>query len=279
MAIRIIMLGDIVGRPGRQAMAQLLPLIRQQWQPDLVVVNAENAASGSGLTPKLYTSLCNAGADAITLGDHALRRLELVPVLEQASNIIRPANLSAHAKGKGWMRLSLDRNGRTRPQPSVFVISVLGRIYMNLPANDPFATVETVLAKLPEADPIVIVEIHAEATSEKIAMGWRFDGRVAAVLGTHTHVATADARVLPNGTAYITDLGMCGPHASVLGRQTDAVLEHMTTAKHIPFHVAEGDPRVNGVYVEISEQTRLATKIERIELNADPSKPPFVAAR
>lgn len=279
MAIRIIMLGDIVGRPGRQAVAQLLPLIRQQWQPDLVVVNAENAASGSGLTPKLYTSLCNAGADAITLGDHALRRLELVPVLEQASNIIRPANLSAHAKGKGWMRLSLDRNGRTRSQPSVFVISVLGRIYMNLPANDPFATVETVLAKLPEADPIVIVEIHAEATSEKIAMGWRFDGRVAAVLGTHTHVATADARVLPNGTAYITDLGMCGPHASVLGRQTDAVLEHMTTAKHIPFQVAEGDPRVNGVYVEISEQTRLATKIERIELNADPSKPPFVAAR
>lgn len=270
------MLGDVVGRPGRQAVEQLLPLIRQRWQSDLVLVNAENAASGSGLTPKLYKRLCGAGADAITLGDHALRRAEIVPVLEQASNIIRPANLPAHAKGKGWMRLAPNWDGRTPPVPNIFVITILGRVYMNLPVTDPFGTLETVLANLPELNPIVIVEMHAEATSEKVAMGWHLDGRVAAVLGSHTHVATADARVLPKGTAYITDLGMCGPYASVLGRDVGPVLTHMTTATHVPFRIAEGDPRVSGVCVEIDDQTGLANSIERIEMAADTAKPPFV---
>jgi len=151
-----------------------------------------------------------------------------------------------------------------------------------MPANDPFAIAEEVIAQLPDREPIVLLEIHAEATSEKIAMGWHFNGRVAAVVGTHTHVPTADARLLPvhqrglPATAYITDLGMCGPQESVLGRCIEPVLTHMTTAMHAPFDTAEGDPRVCGVFIEIDPQRRRATAIERIELPADPSSPPFV---
>lgn len=283
--LRVIILGDIVGRSGRQAVAQQLPIIRKQYEPDLVIANAENAANGTGLTPELFRKLRDAGVDAMTLGDHVYKKQQIVTVLDQESVITRPANLPAKARGKRWMSLST-------PKGNVYVITVLGRIFMNLPAADPFVTVDEIIASLPEKNPMVIVEIHAEATSEKQAMGWYLNGRAAVVFGTHTHVATADARILAphvgpsaqqqggtafGGTAYITDLGMCGPQESVLGRQVAPVLAHMTTAMPAPFDVAEGDPRVCGVFVEIDAQTRRARAIERIEFKADPTKPPFTA--
>ncbi len=282
MSIRLVMLGDIVGAPGRQAVAQLVPTIRQRWQPDLIIANAENAAAGSGLTPQLYEKIHASGVDAMTLGDHVYRKKQIVGVLESQSNIIRPANLPAGAAGRSWMRLTLDK---VDGKPNLYVITILGRLFMNLPVDEPFAAVDKVIASLPEKEPIVLVEIHAEATSEKQAMGWHLSGRVAAVIGSHTHVPTADARILPmgvphaqaGGTAYISDMGMCGPYESVLGRQVDRVLTHMTTAMPAPFDVATGDPRVSGVFVEINPVTRHAVAIEQFTLPADPGAPPFIA--
>ena len=278
MALRVIMLGDIVGGPGRRAVAQAIPLLREKYRPHIILANGENAASGSGLTPELYRKICASGVDAITLGDHVYKRAEIAGVLERESNITRPANLPASAKGKRWMRVDpKPLEGENEPLPPIYVVTVLGRIFMSLPANDPFATVEQVLTELPSKEPIVIVEIHAEATSEKQAMGWYFDGRAAAVLGTHTHVATADTRILPGGTAYQTDLGMSGPQTSVLGRKVEAVLTHMTTSMHAPYEVADGDPRACGIYMEIDPASRRAIAVERIEYKADVGKPPFVA--
>lgn len=286
MAIKIVMLGDIVGGPGRRAVTQQIPVIRERWSPHLILANAENCANGSGLTADLYRKLCDAGVDGMTLGDHVYKKSQIVGTLERESNIIRPANLPSGAAGKRWMKLQpIDASSAGqaanensgKPLPPVYVMTVLGRIFMSLPANDPFATVDSFLNEIPDREAIVIIEAHCEATSEKRALGWYLDGRVSAVLGSHTHVATADACVLPKGTAYQTDLGMCGPMESVLGRSVENVLKHMTTSMHAPFDVAEGDPRVNGVYMEFSEHTRLATHIERIELKADVNAPPFVA--
>jgi metallophosphoesterase (TIGR00282 family) len=275
MTIRMVMLGDVVGRAGRLAVAQAVPKLREQWKLDLVIANAENASNGDGLTPDHYQKLCAAGVDAMTLGDHAYRKMQIVPVLEKQPNLIRPANLSATAKGRGWMRVPV-RGGETE----IFVITVLGRLFMsNTPADDPFACVERILRELPSKNPVVLVEIHAETTSEKQAMGWHFNGRVSAVIGTHTHVQTADARILGKGTAYLTDLGMSGSQESVLGRMIEPVLTKMTTGMPAPFDPAEGDPRVCGVFIEVDEVSRRATAIERIELKADVTQPPFTAAR
>lgn len=276
--LRVVMLGDIVGTPGRQAVAQQMPAIRERWQPDLVIANAENTASGSGLTPDQYKKLCTSGVDAMTLGDHVYRKVQIRGVLERQGNIIRPANLPAGAAGKRWMKLLPDpeRAGHGYTGPPLYVITILGRVFGTLPIDEPFAALEDVLLSLPEPNPLVLVEVHAEATSEKIAMSWHLDGRAVAVIGTHTHVPTADARILPRGAGCITDIGMCGPHESILGRRIDRVLTHMTTSMPAPFDVAEGDPRVNGVFLEIDTVRRRTVAIERIELAADPSRPPFV---
>lgn len=270
------MFGDIVGRPGRQAIAQLMPMIREKFKPDLVLANAENAASGSGLLPEHYTKLKTAGIDGMTLGDHAFRKFQVIEILENQPDLIRPVNLPIGARGKGWMRLELPKTSAA-PGRGLYVVTVLGRIFMNLPADDPFAAVEKVLSQIPEKRPMVIVEVHAEATSEKAAIGWQFDGRVSAVVGTHTHVATADARILPHGTGFMTDLGMCGPFESILGREIDRVLTFMTTAMPTTFDVADRDPRVNGVYLELNPDDGKCRKIERFEFTADDRKPPFVA--
>lgn len=289
MTIKILVLGDVVGTAGRQAVAQCLPALKERWAPDLVVINAENAANGSGLTPALYEKLRAAGVDGMTLGDHAFRKQQIFPVLDREGTIIRPANLSGKARGKGWMRLRVVRDGGQ--EVSVYVITVLGRLFLpTLPADDPFAAVDRIVAELPEANPIVLVEMHAEATSEKVAMGWHCNGRVAAVYGTHTHVATADARILPRevegvhvgglgvgGTGYITDIGMCGPHDSVLGRRVDRVLKFMTTSMPAAFDVAEANPQVNGVFLEIDEGSKRCVQIERVAMAADVGRPPFVA--
>jgi hypothetical protein len=256
--------------------AQLVPELRARFDPDLVIANAENASNGTGLTPKLYERLCETGVAGITLGDHVYKKNQIQKTLERADNIVRPANLAAAAVGKRWMRVQAP--GRS-DVPPLYVFTVLGRIFMTtMQADDPFAAAAAVLAELPEKDPLVLVEVHAEATSEKKAMGYYLDGRVAAVVGTHTHVATADAAILPNGTGYITDVGMCGPHHSVLGREVAPVLKHMTTGMPAPYDVASGDPRVSGVCLEIDPVRRRTTAIERFDLKADPDKPPFVAA-
>ena len=296
--LRIVLLGDIVGQVGVRAVMQQMPVLRERYRPDLVIANAENASKGSGLTPELYARLKQAGVDGITLGDHVYRKKQIVATLQREPDIIRPANLSGHAEGKSWMRLrSRTLDGvpirDLAAAPSVYVLTVLGRLWMGLPANDPFFVAAQVIASLPEPSPIVFVEIHAEATSEKQAMGWHFNGKAACVFGTHTHVATNDARILPThvphgessdvidqsgtrgGTAYITDLGMCGPIDSVLGRKVEPVLYQMTTSMPAPFDVAEGNPRVMGALVEVDERTRRAVSIEPIQLTADVTQPPF----
>jgi metallophosphoesterase (TIGR00282 family) len=270
--MRIAFLGDINGAPGRQVLSQQMPVLRERWRPDVVIANAENAKAGSGLTPDLYRQFRGLGIDALTLGDHAYRDQTIVPLLEAPDEpIARPANLSRKAPGKRLVRIRAGA-GRSR---DVWVLTVLGRIFMPLPADDPFAAVDALLAEIPERQPVVIVEAHMEATSEKAALARYLDGRVSAVLGTHTHVPTADARILRGGTAFLTDLGMCGPYDSVIGRDPEFVLKAMTTGVHVPFPMGEGGEAVCGAVIEVDTGSGKALRIERIELLADRGQPPF----
>lgn len=270
--MRIAFLGDINGGPGRQALTQQLPILRDRFAPDCLIANAENAKAGSGCTPELFQQFRGLGIDGFTLGDHAFREPRIIPHLESPSDpILRPANLSRRAPGKRWLRIAAS-GSRTR---DVWVITVLGRIYMPLPADDPFAAVDDFLSQIPERDPIVIVEAHMEVTSEKIALAHHLDGRVSAVLGTHTHVPTADERILRGGTAFQTDLGMCGPYDSVIGRDKEAVVKSMTTSLHVPYAIGEGGEALAGALVEVDVATGRAKRIERINLPVDRNRPPF----
>jgi len=279
LPMRLLILGDVVGDPGILALAQQLPALRERFRPDLVIANAENAHNGTGLTPGCYRRLLAAGVDAMTLGDHCYKKNQIVPTLESADNLIRPCNLSQHALGRTSMLL---RAGDKLPGAGVFVFTVLGRIGMNLPANDPFAAADAMLRRAPDGA-LVVVEVHAEATSEKVALGWHLSGRCAVVFGTHTHIPTRDARVLPpgvpkeasGGTAYVTDLGMCGPVDSVLGRRVDRVLTYMATSMPAPFDVADGAPQVQGIVVETDDRALRAVSIEPFTQPADPASPPF----
>ena len=293
--MRIIILGDIVGTPGRQAVTQAVPQLREQYTPDLIIANAENSSNGTGLTPDHYKKLQNAGVDAFTLGDHVYKKNHIIGVLQNQPNIIRPANISHKAIGPRFMKL-IPQPAPDAPNtkwPAVYVFTVLGRLFMSMPSSDPFACCDELIQDIKRHDPqaIIITEVHAEATSEKVAPGWYLNQRVACVFGTHTHIPTADARILPptlsdgsiadrpspRGTAYITDLGMCGPTGSVLGRRVDRVLAHMTTQMPAPFDVATVSPVVSGIVLDIDPDTGLSTDIQRIELPADTNRPPFVA--
>ncbi len=264
------MLGDIVGKPGRRVVQQQMPSVRQRYSPDLIIANGENIAGGSGITEPLFDKLIKSGIHGVTLGDHAFRQREGHGIIRSAPNLIRPANLPARSPGRPWMKLQPPGGG-----PGLYVITVLGRIYMNGPyADDPFVAVDRFLEVASPQNPCILVEIHAETSSEKQALAHYLDGRVSAVLGSHTHVPTADARILPGGTAYITDLGMCGPYDSVIGRLKDRVVHHMTTGMPSPFDVAEDDPRLSGVFVKLDDNGR-ATHIERFEFAGDVTRPPF----
>ena len=258
MQLKIICIGDVVGAPGRHALRIALPELVEQYSIDCVIVNAENIASGSGITTTLYDKLMHYGVHLITLGDHIYRRKEIIPILEKADNIIKPANLPPTAPGKEYAVFQTASGHR------IAVISVLGRMFMKSPATCPFAAVDRVLATLPDDVNIVIVDMHAEVTSEKMAMGWHLDGRVAAIFGTHTHVPTADERVLTKGTAFISDLGMTGPYDSILGRDKDKVMKAMIQGIPTPFDVASDDPRLCGIIVSVETETGLSTAIERI---------------
>jgi metallophosphoesterase (TIGR00282 family) len=269
VSFRLIMIGDIVGQPGRRVVQQHAKALRDTYGADLVLANAENVAGGSGITPQLYERLLKYGIDGITLGDHCYRQKDIVTNMAQYDRLVRPANLPEGAAGQRWMRVTSPDG-----QHSVIVITVLGRLFVNtLMADDPYACVDRMLQEI-EPDVPVVVEIHGEATSEKVAMGWHLAGRAALVAGTHTHIPTADAKVLEGGTGYITDLGMSGPYDSVLGRRKERVLQFMTTAMPAPFDVASEDVRLCGVMVDIDDGGK-ATHCQRIEVPADLAKPPF----
>ncbi|MSQ90429.1 MAG: YmdB family metallophosphoesterase [Phycisphaerales bacterium] len=271
--IVIAFFGDTVGQPGRRVLQQAITSVRELHRPHAIIVNGENLRNGSGITAELYKGLRDLGVDGVTLGDHAFRDPRITPVLEDPSEpIARPANLSIKAPGKRWIRIP---KSAARPR-DIFVVTVLGRVFMTLHADDPFAAVDAVIASLPEPSPLVIVEAHMEATSEKAALAHYLDGRVAAVIGSHTHVPTADARILPRGTAFITDVGMCGPYASIIGRDPTGVLRAMTTGVHTNFEMGEGGERACGCLVEIDVATGRAIRIERLDFAADTTRAPFV---
>jgi metallophosphoesterase (TIGR00282 family) len=253
----ILFLGDICSSIGRQAVIEHLPKIKETERIDFTIVEAENAANGYGLTPKLAEELFAAGVDCITLGDHFLDRKEIVVLLETDPRILRPANFPRAVPGRGS---AIYR----QPQMTVGVISLLGRIYLR-PINCPFACADEEISILRNETPIIIVDFHAEATAEKQALGWYLDGKVTAVLGTHTHVQTADERILPHGTAYITDVGMCGAMDSVLGMRVDLSVKKIIYNIPLRLEAAQENIHLNGVIVTVDEATAKAKLIRRFD--------------
>jgi metallophosphoesterase (TIGR00282 family) len=253
--MRILFLGDVMGRSGRSAVIERLPRLREAWSLDFVVVNAENSASGMGLTAAIADELFAAGADALTLGDHAFDQREMLAHVEKEPRIVRPLNYAKGAPGAGARVFEATRGRK------VLVMQALGRAFMNRPFDDPFSAVEAALktARMGAAVHAAICDFHAEATSEKMAMGRWLDGRVSLVVGTHTHVPTADATVLSKGTAYMTDAGMCGDYDSVIGMEAEEPLRRFVTGMAKGrFQPAGGPATVSGIYVETDDATGLA---------------------
>lgn len=273
--MRLLLIGDIVGKPGRRIVTQSLPGLRVREQLDLIVANAENSADGSGITPAIYRELTAAGVDCITLGDHIYRRREINTVLESEPNIVKPANYPATAPGKNFAVVT------AADGTQVMVMSLLGRVFMR-PVDCPWTAADRVLAEKPAQVQVVVVDFHAEATSDMQLMGRYLNGRVSAVLGTHTHVPTADEQILSLGTAFQCDVGMTGPHDSILGRKYDRVLETTLTFNPTHFDVATGDVRLHGTIVDVDPASGLATNIRRLVVREEeiaslqalaPSKP------
>jgi hypothetical protein len=248
--------GDVVGGLGRRALLSLLPTLRDRLTTDFVVVNGENIAGGLGITPKNAKELFSAGVDVITLGNHTYRHREVYTYLDAEPRILRPANFLRGQPGHGWC--TVERGG-----VRLGVASISGNLYMNagLPA---FSVIENAIAALERETDHILVDVHAEATSEKVGMGWHLDGRVTAVVGTHTHVPTADARILPGGTAYITDVGMTGPRGGVIGVKRELALEAMITKMPVKFETSTEDPWLNGVLIRTGEERMRATAIEQV---------------
>src|SRR4051812_9116648 len=260
--MRILFIGDIFGRLGRHLINTGLAAIISRHDIDLVIANAENSAAGFGITREIGDELLDLGVDVMTSGNHIWDKREALDYIGAEPRLLRPANYPAGAPGNGSY-LTRSRSGQ-----SVGVVNVMGRVFM-LNIDDPFAVVIREIEALRQRARIVFVDFHAEATSEKIAMGWHLDGKVTAVVGTHTHVQTADERILPKGTAYLTDVGMTGPHDSIIGVDTQAALGRFLTALPARFETATENPRLNAVIVEADEQTGRATDIERLSLSAD----------
>ena len=262
MKLKILCVGDIVGRPGRRIIADKLKSLVKELGIDCVIVNAENAAGGSGLTPQIYDKLLRYGVNLVTLGDHTYRKRDIIKTLETSENIARPANFSEPAAGRGFGVY------KTSKGPTVAVVALIGRLFMK-PANCPYNTIDKILPQINNNADIIIVDFHAEATSEKIAMGYHLDGRVSSCFGTHTHVVTADERIMPKGTAYITDIGMTGAHDSVLGRGVESVLKSFRTQMPFPFEIATDDVKMNAILVTVDSNTKKAERIERIRVDAE----------
>lgn len=260
--MRFLFIGDIVGRPGRDIVAGAVPGLVVKHELDLVIANAENAAGGSGLTPAIYRELIAAGVNAITLGDHVYRRREIYSVLQSEDNIVRPANLPAEAVGRQWSVVT------ARDGTQVGIFNILGQLFMK-PADNPWRCADRILAEIPSDVRVRFLDFHVEATSEAQLMGRYLDGKVAAVLGTHTHVPTADECILPGGTAFQADVGMTGPYDSIIGRRVDRVMETTLTANPTQFDVASKDARLCGAIVDVDPATGLATTIQRLCVTED----------
>jgi len=263
--VRLLFVGDVVGKPGRQILTQVLRGLRIRENLDLVVVNAENAAGGSGITPNIYRELIATGVDCITLGDHAFRRREIFSIINGEARIVRPANYPEESPGRPYTIITARNN------VPVAICCLLGRVFMP-PVDCPFHAIDNILKKLPDNVVSIVVDFHAEATSDMQAMARHLDGRVTAVLGTHTHVPTADETILPGGTAFQCDVGMTGPHLSILGRKIERVLETTRTFRPTNFDVATEDNRLNGTIVEFNQETGLAAKIRRICIDSAEAK-------
>jgi metallophosphoesterase (TIGR00282 family) len=267
--VRILFIGDIVGSPGRQIVSDRLADIVSQRQIDLVIANGENAASGFGITPRLADELLGMGIDVLTGGNHSWDRKEIHEYMPHQPRLLRPGNFPEGAPGSGTF------TGSAKNGVKYAVLNLQGRVFL-APIDDPFRKADAELAKLPADVDIILVDLHAETTSEKIAMGWYLDGRVTAVVGTHTHVTTADERVLPQGTAYITDVGMTGPHGGVIGMDREAIIKRFLDGLPARFEVASGDVQMNCVLIETDDAGehntagRLrARAIERLRLRID----------
>ncbi len=254
--VAILFVGDVVGAVGRRLLLELLPGLREQHGVDFVVVNGENVAHGVGITPKNADQLLDAGVDVITLGNHTYRQREIYPYLDAQERILRPANFLRSQPGHGWC--VVERNGSR-----LGVVNVSGNLYMRA-GHPAFSAVDAALHALRDRVDHVLVDVHAEATSEKVAMGWHLDGRVTAVVGTHTHVPTADARVLPSGTAYVTDVGMTGARGGVIGVRRELALEALTTHMPVKFEPSEVDPWLNAVVIRTASEPLRADGIEQL---------------
>jgi metallophosphoesterase (TIGR00282 family) len=257
--LRIAVIGDVIGRPGRLALMQALPDLRTELDLDLVIANGENTAAGAGLTPSLAEELLGGGVDVITSGNHIWDKREIYDYLDTDRPVLRPINYPDEAPGRGWLV------HRTADGDEVAVINAMGRVFMNQ-LDSPFTKLDELLDGAAEPLPVIrIVDFHCEITSEKNAMGWYLDGRVSAVIGTHTHVPTADARLLPAGTAYISDVGMTGPRDSIIGFSLETVLPRFT--RHLPtrFHVADGPVSLNAVVISVDSATGRASGIEQVQ--------------
>lgn len=252
--MRILMIGDIIGRPGRRAVRSLVPELRDEYDIDLVIANAENTAGGFGLTLDTAEELLNSGVDVLTSGNHIWDQKEIIPHMDEGLPLLRPANYP-DSPGRGYL-----------VQDGVMVVNLMGRVFM-APLECPFRTADDLLreTQAPDRPKVIIVDFHAEATSEKQGLGWYLDGRVSAVLGTHTHVGTVDARILPRGTAYLTDVGMTGPVNSVIGSDTGPVLERFLTGMPQRLTVASGPVTMNSVLIDVDRDTGQATAIQRID--------------
>ncbi len=256
---KILFLADVVGKIGRRALKEHLPAMKDEFAPDLCIVNGENSAGGLGIDPSCAGEIYAAGAEIITTGNHSWGKKTIIPYYEEHQDkILRPHNFAPGAAGTGCLIWTSPKGLK------VAVINLIGRVFTGELVDCPFRMADDLLASEAADADLVFIDFHAEATSEKVAFGWHVDGRAHAVVGTHTHVQTADERVLPGGTAYITDVGMCGPYNSVIGVNTEAIVERFKTGRPTKFDVAKGDALINGVSIEFDEAQGKASKIERI---------------
>ncbi len=257
--MNVLCIGDVVGKPGRNGLRELLPGLKEEYFLDFIIVNAENASGGSGLTSKGAKQFFDIGCDVLTLGDHVWDQKELEEYLNTNDNVLKPANFPKGTPGVGWC-IKESASGQ-----KVGVINLLGRVFMKYNVDCPFREALDLIDKIKKETPLIFVDFHAETTSEKTAMGHFLDGKVSAVFGTHTHIQTADEKILPQKTAYITDLGMTGPYDSVIGQNKERIIKRFVTSMPVRFNVAKDDVQIHGVVIDVDEKTGKANNIQRIQ--------------
>ena len=266
--MKIMAVGDVIGRPGRRIFARLTPVLRRREQIDVVMVNGENAAGGKGLTKPAFEELLAGGADIVTSGNHIFDKREVAEIIDREPFLVRPANYPAGVPGKGFCVYP-------HRAKNIGVINVAGRVFMP-PLDCPFQTTQDILHKIARECDVVIVDFHAEATSEKMALAWHFDGQVNAVFGTHTHVQTADERILPKGTAFLSDLGMTGPWNSIIGTQAETVMPKFLFAMPTKFEVGKGECVYSAAIIEIDDTTNKTVSVKRVLIKDEKTPPPVV---